>query len=68
MLADALGLAQLRAEATSLCAGRVLEVGVGTGLNLPLYDSRRCNKITAVDLSEGMLAQAAALGEGVPCK
>ena len=59
VLADALGLAQLRAEATSLCAGRVLEVGVGTGLNLPLYDARRCEQLIAIDLSAGMLHEAA---------
>jgi phosphatidylethanolamine/phosphatidyl-N-methylethanolamine N-methyltransferase len=34
----------------------VLEVGVGTGMSLPLYP-RRCS-ITAVDLSESMLARA----------
>jgi len=35
---------------------RVLEVGVGTGKNLPCYP--RGVQMTAVDLSEGMLAQA----------
>jgi len=36
----------------------ILEVGVGTGINLPLYPSR-CS-VTAVDLSEGMLERARA--------
>ena len=36
--ADALGLNALRAEAVTRCTGDVLEVGVGTGLNLPLYN------------------------------
>jgi phosphatidylethanolamine/phosphatidyl-N-methylethanolamine N-methyltransferase len=35
---------------------RILEVGVGTGLNLPLYP-RDCN-VTGVDISEGMLRKA----------
>ena len=35
---------------------RVLEVGVGTGLLLPLYP--RNVRITGIDLSAGMLAQA----------
>jgi methyltransferase OMS1 len=57
-IADTLGLTRLRTEATGLCTGKVLEVGVGTGLNLPLYDARRCERLTAVDLSAGMLAEA----------
>jgi phosphatidylethanolamine/phosphatidyl-N-methylethanolamine N-methyltransferase len=36
---------------------RVLEVGVGTGLCLPMYPSH-C-KVTAIDLSDAMLAKAA---------
>jgi phosphatidylethanolamine/phosphatidyl-N-methylethanolamine N-methyltransferase len=35
---------------------RVLEVGVGTGLALPLYD--KAKRITGIDLSAHMLAQA----------
>ena len=58
--ADALGLSALRADAVARCGGRVLEVGVGTGLNLPLYDAARCESLVAIDLSDGMLAQAAA--------
>lgn len=39
-----------------LCHGRVLEVGVGTGLSLPRY--RRDLRITGIDISDDMLHRA----------
>src|ERR1700756_3903589 len=36
--------------------GRILEIGVGTGISLPGYSSR--NRITGIDLSEAMLRKA----------
>jgi len=36
--------------------GRILEVGVGTGKNMPFYPPGA--QVTAIDLSEGMLSQA----------
>ena len=52
--------ARLRALAfiNSLPGRRVLEVGVGTGLALPLYDSSK--RVTGIDLSTEMLARARA--------
>lgn len=38
--------------------GRVLEVGVGTGQNLPLYDPAVTDELVAIDFSPGMLAHA----------
>lgn len=38
--------------------GRILEVGVGTGISLPDY--ARCNRLVGVDLSEPMLRKAQA--------
>src|ERR1017187_5131842 len=38
--------------------GRILEVGVGTGISLPDY--ARCNPLVGVDLSEPMLRKAQA--------
>lgn len=37
-------------------AGRILEVGVGTGISLPLY--KRSHRLVGVDLSPDMLARA----------
>ncbi len=46
-----------RRKATRLAYGRVLEVGIGTGLNLPFYlDS--CQEIFGIDVSPGMLDRA----------
>ena len=66
--ADALGLSALRADAVARCGGRVLEVGVGTGLNLPLYDAARCESLVAIDLSDGMLAEAASAAARSPLR
>lgn len=46
----------MRKKAVSLAFGAVLEVGVGTGLNLPLYPEN-CN-VTAIDFSPEMLQRA----------
>src|SRR5437899_11850506 len=50
---DLLGVRRLRQRLLRQTSGKVLEVAVGTGKNLPYY-SRSC-KITAVDLSSKML-------------
>ncbi|CAN0541011.1 unnamed protein product, partial [Scytosiphon promiscuus] len=47
----------LRSKLLARAAGRVLEVGVGTGLNLRHYPRDRVTSIDAVDLSPGMLSQ-----------
>lgn len=39
-----------------LLPGRILEVGVGTGKNMPYYPTT--SRVTAIDLSEGMLSRA----------
>lgn len=55
-----------RAWATSRASGEVLEIAVGTGLNLPHYPAQ--TTILGIDLSAGMLdlarARVAALGLG----
>lgn len=44
------------AEVNALPGGRVLEVGVGTGLALPLYSAK--HRIVGIDLSPDMLRRA----------
>ncbi|WIA08339.1 hypothetical protein OEZ85_007780 [Tetradesmus obliquus] len=56
----ALGFPELRQQLLQQASGDVLEVAVGTGLNLPLYDWQRLTSLTGLDLSEGMLIEAAA--------
>ena len=38
-----------RQQVVPLARGRVLEVGIGTGLNMPWYDKARVTKITGLD-------------------
>jgi len=46
----------LRTKVMGSLKGNVLEVGVGTGKNLPYYRSR--TKVTGIDISPGMLGKA----------
>ncbi len=41
-----------RAKVVPLAQGRVLELGIGTGLNVKHYDARRVSKVIGVDPSE----------------
>jgi len=41
-----------------LASGEVLEIGVGTGLNLALYDASRVRRVTALDPDPHMLRRA----------
>ena len=50
------GIRKARERLISMAKGRVLELGVGTGLNLPLY--RGVEEVVGVDISEKMLEKA----------
>jgi ubiquinone/menaquinone biosynthesis C-methylase UbiE len=54
---ERLGLQRLRPRLLQAATGRVLEVGVGTGANLPFYSRSLCP--TAIDESSDMLSVAA---------
>lgn len=53
-----LGFPALRQQLLSVAHGSVLETAVGTGLNLPFYDTGAVTSLTAIDLSRGMLDRA----------
>ncbi|CBN74913.1 conserved unknown protein [Ectocarpus siliculosus] len=63
--ASAIGLEELRSQLLAGATGRVLEVGVGTGLNLRHYRRDLVSGIEAVDLSPGMLSQASSRSESL---
>ncbi len=56
VLFERLGLRRLRRELVGNAVGHVLEVAVGTGVNLPYYPAS-CH-LTAIDASRGMLSRA----------
>eukprot|EP00172_Hildenbrandia_rubra_P002541 Plantae.Rhodophyta-Hildenbrandia_rubra.ctg3448.p3 GENE.Plantae.Rhodophyta-Hildenbrandia_rubra.ctg3448~~Plantae.Rhodophyta-Hildenbrandia_rubra.ctg3448.p3 ORF type:complete len:294 (+),score=63.66 Plantae.Rhodophyta-Hildenbrandia_rubra.ctg3448:8564-9445(+) len=58
LLSNILGLEQARRELISRAFGIVLEVGVGTGVNLAYYDPGKVDKVIALDSSEGMMMEA----------
>jgi ubiquinone/menaquinone biosynthesis C-methylase UbiE len=55
---EKLWLRQMRTRLLPHATGRVLEIGVGTGANMPFYPSSSC--ISAIDESTDMLAASAA--------
>lgn len=55
---SALGLDDARVALFGKAKGKVLEIGVGTGLNLAKYDKNRVTSLTVVDISEGMIQEA----------
>jgi len=53
-------IAKQRARVVPQAEGRVLELGIGGGLNLAFYDPSRVTSVTGVDPSEGLRARALA--------
>ena len=64
--ADVLGLDQARTTLFRQARGSVLEIGVGTGLNLEKYDPSMLESLTLVDVSQGMLGEAKKRVQNIP--
>ncbi len=47
-----------RQKVVPLAAGRVLEIGIGSGLNLPYYDPGKVERVIGLDPAEAMLSYA----------
>lgn len=60
VVARMIGMDAARDDALRACAGDVLELAVGTGLNLSHYDRKKIRRYSAIDVSPGMLARARA--------
>ncbi|MDB4955711.1 MAG: phospholipid methyltransferase [Myxococcales bacterium] len=54
-----------RRRAMAHARGHVLEIGVGSGLNLPLFDPRHVLDVVGIDPSPPLLARAASRNAGV---
>ncbi len=55
------GAKQVRAQrrkVVPLAEGRVLEIGIGSGLNLPYYDPAKVERVIGLDPAEEMLSYA----------
>jgi ubiquinone/menaquinone biosynthesis C-methylase UbiE len=63
---SALGIDQARNLLLQKARGDVLEIGVGTGLNLDSYDMTQITSLTLVDVSDGMLREATARAKALP--
>ncbi len=57
---------QQRKKIVPLAKGKVLEVGMGTGLNIPYYDSDKIDFIWGLEPSEGMRKKAQSVIKKAP--
>lgn len=57
---------QQRRKIVPLAEGCVLEIGIGSGLNLPFYDPNRVQRLIGLEPAEEMLTYARRTAEQVP--
>ena len=63
--ASLLGINEARGQLLGQAKGHVLELAVGTGLNLDSYNPQQLSSLTLVDISDGMLQEAKARFNGI---
>ena len=69
LLDAACGMASISAQrekVVPLCSGVVLEVGVGGGLNFPLYNPKQIDRLFALEPATEMIRMARARAEDLP--
>lgn len=59
-------ITRVRQEYVPLAKGRILEVGIGSGLNLPHYDPLRVEKIWGLDPSSELIKRARKQADQMP--
>jgi SAM-dependent methyltransferase len=55
-----------REKVVPLASGRVLEIGVGSGLNIPFYDAAKVTKVWGLDPAPEMTCQAESAAQAAP--
>ncbi len=55
-----------RQKVVPLAEGLVLEIGIGSGLNLPFYDPTKVERVIGLDPAEEMLSYARRASEALP--
>jgi ubiquinone/menaquinone biosynthesis C-methylase UbiE len=55
-----------REKVVPLAQGRVLEIGIGSGLNFPYYDASKVTKVWGLDPSPELTKMAEAAARGLP--
>ena len=59
-------VARQRQKVVPLAEGRVLEIGIGSGLNLPHYDATKVTRVIGLDPAPEMLVRARRRAEQAP--
>jgi SAM-dependent methyltransferase len=59
-------ISEQRRKIVPLAEGVVVELGMGTGLNMPYYDSRKISKLVGIDPAGGLMHRAKSIARSMP--